>query len=198
MSVVTTEVAKFLDRATSVFLAKEETEKLALIYASNKEAIGQISVEEQTAILNLCMQNFGIFVVSAMNCSVFPDPLRYALVSKAMYNFGACDVPEGLEPQVNALLALDKRSWWSHESTEDAIYNFREFLLSNPVVGLEPLVGEFDSSGDVSLVYAMLQNPLLPLAKSQQIASRNHGIFNIAGEADLDQLVELAEENLSS
>jgi hypothetical protein len=183
----------------TIFLSEEDTNELALVFKSNSDLTASLDLREQSELLGLCMRNFGVFVVTTVTSGQFPDPLRFSLISKLLYSTGSCDLPADLNRgDFDQVFSSHDETWWGRDDTDETIYNFRESLSSSPVIGLEPLAGYFSQiQTDASLLYCMLQNPILPKAWKQRVADRNHPIFENLEDEEADFLVEHAIESLN-
>ena len=136
------------------------------------------------------MDNFGLFTLCLSNLDSFPNSLKYALISKAMYSFGSCGVPEGVT-DFNEVLQSETRTWWDEH--ENSAYMLREQLLRDPRIGLQPILDEFPNCSDIDLLSAMLSNPVISKELIRSIIDGTHLVFSEYDLEDLEDLIEQAQ-----
>lgn len=209
-AVVVEAIASVVDGAQDPWLENQTLKALEASIDSQAAGLGRLSSDGQIAVLGLSMRNFGVFAALMERLDLLPEPLKYALVSKGMYEMGACGMPPEYADEVETLLAAVEESYWSRDDTENAAYEYRETVVSNPKVGPWPLLDEYQNCGDTDLLMAILQNPICPETISRAIAERKHFLFDDyvhdseeldGDEEDLEKdalwyLIEQAEANL--
>lgn len=188
------EIKNVLSKTETMYLPEPLDTEVSDLLANNKAVIAQLTLEEQAQFLELMHTNLGLFISCLGFLSDFPGPLKYAYVSKAMYEMGACGMPEQFVPDVEKLLVAVPSSFWTEISTQDAIYNFREYVVMNPAVGKEPLEDEFFNCGDISLLVSILRNPICPQWLVESITNKSHFVFDEYDEEELEDLIATAEE----
>ena len=99
--------------------------------------------------------------------------------------------------ELEEFLKSEPREWWTPIETMDRIFNLREEILSNPEIGVEPLLSEFPNCPDIDLLIVMLGNPIVPIELAQSIVDKEHFIFEELDEDGTDYLIESAEEVLN-
>ena len=184
---------KFADELISntqgIYLNDEEVSKVQNFVLESKDFLKTLDFENQKYLLEICMKNFGLFVTFLKNLDSIPDSIKYALISKAMYSFGTCGTPSsvfGLEDLMNSVT----HSWW--DEIEDSSYNLREQVMQDPQIGIEPIADEFPTCGDLDLLIAMINNPVITKKLLKTITDREHLIFNEFKEEELEEVYELA------
>lgn len=187
-------IENVLSKTESTYLPAPLDSEVSDLLANNKVIFAQLTPEEQAQFLELMHNNLGLFISCLGFLSDFPGPLKYAYVSKAMYEMGACGMPEQFVPDVEQLLVAVPASFWTQLNTQDAIYNFREYVVLDPAIGKEPLEDEFFNCGDVSLLVSILRNPICPQKLVESINSKSHFIFDEYDEEELEDLISTAEE----
>ena len=198
VNLIFSHLQELIDNQPTIFLDDVGQETLIKFILENESGINQLTIEEQKSFFRLCMNHFGAFATIALNCLPALSPLlKYAFISKALYEFGACGAPEDIASNLKEFLQSEPREWFTSIETENHIFNLREALLSIPDIGVEPLLEEFPSCPDIDLLMAMLANPIVPRELVESIVKREHFIFDENEESDLDDLVELAEGVLS-
>jgi hypothetical protein len=179
------------------WLNQEGQARLSTLLDSQAPQLASLSLDAQKELLRLAMTNLGVFVALFERLDLLPGPLKYALISKGMYEMGLCGMPPELTEDVQVLMDAVQDSYWTNDETSDSAYNYREVIVKDASIGPLPLLDEFPNCGDTSLLLAILENPICPDSISQDILNRNHFIFEEYDEEDLEDLVEQAQLNLS-
>jgi hypothetical protein len=178
------------------WLDEEGQRVLAGIVDSQVLELRHLSPEGQEEILRLCMGNFGVFAALFDRLDQLPEPLKYALVSKGMYEMGLCGMPPGHVEAVRFLLDAVDESYWTDDKTANAAFAYRENVVRNPMIGPWPILDEYPNCPDLDVLLAILENPVCPQSISQDILNRNHFVFEEYDEEDLEALLLQAESNL--
>lgn len=188
-----------VNQAPNVNLDPQQILELKSFIESNSGEMRNLDLSEQKTLLRLCMTNLDFFTVCLNKIGFFPNPFRFALVSKCMYSFGKCGAPSEILDSLDELMESEQRSWW--DQYPDRMYSARELIVSNPSIGPEPLSDEFPNCPDLDLLHAMLSNPKLPKEFPQSILNRSHLVFDEYADEELEGLIDacktLLEEGAS-
>jgi hypothetical protein len=181
---------EILSKSPDTYLRDELEQQVKEFILKESKKLLEVTLEDQKHILKLCMDNFGLFTLCLSNMDSFPNSLKYALISKAMYSFGSCGVPEGII-DFNDVLQSETRTWWDEH--ENSAYMLREQLLRDPRIGLEPILDEFPNCSDIDLISAMLSNPVISKELIRSIIEGTHLVFSEYDLEDLEDLIEQAQ-----
>jgi hypothetical protein len=129
-----------------------------------------------------------------------PPTLRFALVSRVLYSDGTVEHPESISDELEEILQSDDTDLYSVEAIGHRIFNLREAVLANPDIDLIVLQDEFENSGDIGNLSAIIRNPNCPIDLIELLKAREHFIFSedVQEKESLDELVLQAEEVLAS
>jgi hypothetical protein len=159
---------------------------------SSPETIDLVS---QKKLFLLSMSCYPLFSYSLdRDLRKLPELLRYSLLSKCFYSFGGVATPNVVSEEVEALLDETDEDWYENQVVGHRIFKLREQVLRNPSLDLEILADEFENSGDVGNLSAILKNPNCPIEFLQSIIESEHFVFD---EGENNELVEEAKEILS-
>jgi hypothetical protein len=125
-----------------------------------------------------------------------PKLLRYCLLSKLLYSEGPVLTPDEFQDQVAEIVAENPRIWYEEDDIGYLIYNIRDLILKNPTLDLEIIQDEFESSGDIGNLMAILENPNCPKSAIETIISKRHFVFEERSSDELEQLIELAKTRI--
>ena len=181
---------EILSKSPDIYLRDELEQQVKEFILKESKKLLEVTLEDQKHILKLCMDNFGLFTLCLSNLDSFPNSLKYALISKAMYSFGSCGVPEGIT-DFNEVLQSETRTWWDEH--ENSAYMLREHLLRDPRIGLQPILDEFPNCSDIDLLSAMLSNPVISKELIRSIIDGTHLVFSEYDLEDLEDLIEQAQ-----
>ena len=181
---------EILSKSPDIYLRDELEQQVKEFILKESKKLLEVTLEDQKHILKLCMDNFGLFTLCLSNLDSFPNSLKYALISKAMYSFGSCGVPEGVT-DFNEVLQSETRTWWDEH--ENSAYMLREQLLRDPRIGLQPILDEFPNCSDIDLLSAMLSNPVISKELIRSIIDGTHLVFSEYDLEDLEDLIEQAQ-----
>lgn len=181
---------EILLKSPDIYLRDELEQQVKEFVLKESKKLLEVTLEDQKHVLKLCMDNFGLFTLCLGNLDSFPDSLKYALISKAMYSFGPCGVPEGII-DFNEVLQSDARTWWDEH--ENSAYILREQLVRDPRIGLQPILDEFPNCSDIDLLNAMLSNPVVSTELIRSIIDGTHLVFSEYDHEDLEDLIEQAK-----
>jgi hypothetical protein len=181
---------EILSKSPDTYLRDELEQQVKEFILKESKKLLEVTLEDQKHILKLCMDNFGLFTLCLSNMDSFPNSLKYALISKAMYSFGSCGVPEGII-DFNDVLQSETRTWWDEH--ENSAYMLREQLLRDPRIGLQPILDEFPNCSDIDLLSAMLSNPVISKELIRSIIEGTHLVFSEYDLEDLEDLIEQAQ-----
>ena len=181
---------EILSKSPDIYLRDELEQQVKEFILKESKKLLEVTLEDQKHILKLCMDNFGLFTLCLSNLDSFPNSLKYALISKAMYSFGSCGVPEGVT-DFNEVLQSETRTWWDEH--ENSAYMLREHLLRDPRIGLQPILDEFPNCSDIDLLSAMLSNPVISKELIRSIIDGTHLVFSEYDLEDLEDLIEQAQ-----
>ena len=181
---------EILSKSPDIYLRDELEQQVKEFVLKESKKLLEVTLEDQKHVLKLCMDNFGLFTLCLGNLDSFPDSLKYALISKAMYSFGPCGVPEGII-DFNEVLQSDARTWWDEH--ENSAYILREQLVRDPRIGLQPILDEFPNCSDIDLLNAMLSNPVVSTELIRSIIDGTHLVFSEYDHEDLEDLIEQAK-----
>lgn len=180
------------------WLDEEGQSRLAVLIDTQAEMLHGLTSEGQLEILRLSMSNLGVFVALFERLDLLPEPLKYALISKGMYEMGLCGMPPELNEEVQSLMDSVEKSYWTEDLTANTAFAFREQVVRNPLVGPWPLLDEFPNCPDPDVLQAIMENPVCPKSISEDILNRNHFVFDEFEEENLEDLILQAETNLST
>ena len=189
------ELHGLLGQTTDNYLYPPLDEQMSELLDVNQGVISGLTLDQQLDFLKLSLSNFGLFVTAREVLAFMPGPLKYAYISEAMNEQGACGTPSEFVNQVNDLLSQAGPNFWRNPQTSDAAYTLRELIVANPYIGVEPLLDEFSNCGDVDLLIAMLSNPVCPRELRQSIKERTHFIFEEYEEDELEELLEVVQNS---
>ena len=82
--------------------------------------MGGMTLDQQLDFLKLTLSNFDLFVTAREVLSCLPGPLKYAYISAAMYEQGACGSPTEFANEVNLLISQAGPNFWRNPQTSDA------------------------------------------------------------------------------
>jgi len=181
---------EILSKSSDTYLRDELEQQVKEFILKESKKLLEVTLEDQKHILKLCMDNFGLFTLCLSNMDSFPNSLKYALISKAMYSFGSCGVPEGII-DFNDVLQSETRTWWDEH--ENSAYMLREQLLRDPRIGLQPILDEFPNCSDIDLLSAMLSNSVISKELIRSIIEGTHLVFSEYDLEDLEDLIEQAQ-----
>lgn len=154
-----------------------------------------IDIDSQKKLFLLSMSCYPLFSYSLdRDLRKLPELLRYSLLSKCFYSFGGVATPDSVSEEVEALLDETDEDWYDNQAVGYRIFNLRESVLRNPSLDLEILTDEFENSGDVGNLSAILNNPNCPIEFLQSVIDSEHFVFD---EGENEELVEEAKEILS-
>lgn len=152
----------------------------------------QISLEDEKELFKLVMCNFDLLVCFARNLKYLSPRLKYAIISRVMYEYGSCGVPESLDAEYVELLKSNNLTFWN--INHDGSYWLREKVLKDPNVGPEPLVEEFESTDSISMLTKLIRNPVFPREILIDIANGSHYALANLEDTDADELLNCAKE----
>ena len=186
------ELKSILEGADGIYLSKELASKVdsKLIEANMQQK--EISLEEEIELFKVVMSNFGLLFCFATNLGHLPIRLKYAIISRVMYEFGSCGVPETLGAEYFDLLSSDSQTFWP--INPDGSEHLREIVLSDPLVGVEPLLDEFEATDWISMLTTLISNPVFPREILIDIANGSHDVLGNLDEDDAEQLLNCAKE----
>jgi len=186
------DLKSILEGADGIYLSKELASKVdsKLIEANMQQK--EISLEEEIELFKVVMSNFGLLFCFATNLGHLPIRLKYAIISRVMYEFGSCGVPETLGSEYFDLLSSDSQTFWP--INPDGSEHLREIVLSDPLIGVEPLLDEFEATDWISMLTTLISNPVFPREILIDIASGSHDVLGNLDEDDADQLLNCAKE----
>ena len=186
------ELKSILEGADGIYLSKELASKVdsKLIEANMQQK--EISLEEEIELFKVVMSNFGLLFCFATNLGYLPLRLKYAIISRVMYEFGSCGVPETLGAEYFDLLSSDSQTFWP--INPDGSEHLREIVLSDPLIGVEPLLDEFEATDWISMLTTLISNPVFPREILIDIANGSHDVLGNLDEDDADQLLNCAKE----
>ncbi len=198
---VITQFASLIKEQANPFFATTDSEK-----ASVKKIVQQIlnaekefTFEEIEALFYFSMQNFSVFwALVTSDLSKIQPLLRFALMSRVIYNFGPVACPTNIEDDLNRLLKGDETDLYGIEEIGQQIFDLRDALLANPTIDKMVLVDRFNNTGDLGDISSIITNPKCPKELLQLIQNREHECFqNFSMDEDsLEELVDLATELL--
>ncbi len=193
------EIQGLIQSVESLWLKKDEADRARELVTDLTTSSPPLSLALQLACLSVCHENFGLLVVFVEKLASLPNPLKFAIISKVMYEEGRCGTPDEFVDHTEWLLENESRTFfWRLDETHDSIYALREKLVADPAIGIEPILDEYSNCGDISLLYAILENPICPREVSQKIADKDHFIFDEIDEENEEWLLEYANKNLQS
>jgi hypothetical protein len=183
------------------FYATSSSEKASVknIVQQIVNAEDEFTFEEIEALFYFSMQNFNVFwMLVTSDLSKIQPLLRFALMSRAIYNFGPAACPANIEDDLNRLLKGDETDLYAIDEIGQQIFTLRDALLSNPTIDEMVLVDRFNNTGDLGDISSIIANPTCPRELLQLIQTREHECFqdDSADEVGLDELVDLANELL--
>ena len=152
----------------------------------------KISLEEEKELFTLAMCNFDLLVCFARNLKYLSPRLKYAIISRVMYFYGSCGVPQDLDNKYSELLSSNDQTFW-HSNPDGADW-LREKVLRDPSIGAEPLVDEFESTDSISMLRTLMRNPAFPRDILIEIANGSHYVLENHDANDADQLLICAKE----
>jgi hypothetical protein len=124
-----------------------------------------------------------------------PELLRYSLLSKCFYSDGRVVTPMTFAKEVDALISDSDQDWYENQVVDYRIFNLRYKILENSTLDLEILEDQFENSGDVTDIRAILDNPNCPSEFLEQIVDSDHHVFE---ERENLELIEIAKKILAS
>jgi len=200
---VITQFANLIKEQTDPFFATSDSEKASVkkIVQQIVSAEAEFTFEEIEALFYFSMQNFSVFwALVTSDLSKIQPLLRFALMSRAIYNFGPVECPADIEDDLNRLLKGDETDLYAIEEIGQQIFTLRDALLANPTIDKMVLVDRFNNSGDLGDLSSIIANPTCPRELLQLIQNREHECFQegVADEDGLEELVDLANELLDN
>lgn len=156
-----------------------------------------LDLESQKKLFALSMSCYPLFAYTLMrpNLNEIPELLRYSLLSKCFYSFGQVDTPDSVSDEVSDLLDETEEEWYENGDVGSRIFNLREDVLQNSTLDIAILTDEFENSGDVGNISAILNNPVCPEHFLENIINSEHLIIF---ESDPNEdLIEEAQRILS-
>jgi len=198
---VITQFANLIKEQADPFFATSDSEK-AFVKNIVQQIINiedEFTFEEIEALFYFSMQNFSVFwMLVTSDLSKIQPLLRFALMSRAIYNFGPVACPANIEDDLNRLLKGDETDLYAIDEIGQQIFTLRDALLSNPTIDEMVLVDRFNNTGDLGDISSIIANPACPRELLQLIQTREHECFqdDSADEDGLDELVDLANELL--
>ncbi len=183
------------------FYATSNSEKASVknIVQQIVNAEDEFNFEEIQTLFYFSMQNFSVFsALLTSDLSKIQPLLRFALMSRAIYNFGPAACPANIEDDLNRLLKGDETDLYAIDEIGQQIFTLRDALLSNPTIDEMVLVDRFNNTGDLGDISSIISNPTCPSELLRLIQSREHECFEegSAEEYSLEELVSLANELL--
>lgn len=198
---IITQFAKLIKEQANPFFATSDSEKASVkkIVQQIVNAEDEFTFGEIEALFYYSMQNFSVFwALITSDLSKIEPLLRFALMSRAIYNFGPVACPANIEDDLNRLLKGDETNLYAIEEIGQQIFTLRDALLANPTIDKMVLIDRFNNTGDLGDLSSIIANPTCPRELLQLIQSREHECFQdgSADEDGLEELVELANELL--
>jgi hypothetical protein len=195
------EFANLIEEQAGRLFAASDSEKASvkkivqqLVNAEDEFTFGEIE-----ALFYFSMQNFSVFwALITSDLSKIEPLLRFALMSRAIYNFGPVACPANIEDDLNRLLKGDETDLYAIEEIGQQIFNLRDALLANPTIDKMVLIDRFNNTGDLGDLSSIIANPTCPRELLRLIQTREHECFQdgSADEDGLEELVDLANELL--
>ena len=186
------DLKSILEGADGIYLSEELAAKVNSKLIEAKMQQKEISLEEEIELFRVIMSNFGLLFCFATNLGYLPLRLKYAIISRVMYEFGSCGVPETLGSEYFDLLSSDGQTFWP--INPDGSEHLREIVLSDPLIGVEPLLDEFEATDWISMLTTLISNPVFPREILVDIANGSHDVLGNLDEDDADQLLNCAKE----
>lgn len=198
---VIAEFANLIKEQTDRLFATSNYEKASVkkIVQQLVNAEDEFTFSEIEALFFFTMQNLSVFwALVTSDLSKIQPLLRFALMSRAIYNFGPVACPANIEDDLNRLLKSDETDLYAIEEIGQQIFNLRDALLANPTIDKIVLIDRFNNTGDLGDISSIISNPTCPRELLQLIKSREHECFQngFADEDGLEELVDLATEML--
>lgn len=160
-------------------------------FLDDKTNTANLDTQENT--YKLSMSNFTLFaILIERDLNQLPNELRYSLISSAFYSSGIVQTPDAFSETVEAWVDEYSVDWYQEDDIGYRIFNLRDSILRNPTLDKEVLVDEFNSSGDISNLVSILENPSCPKDLKEQIKNKEHFIFDERDDDELEELVEAA------
>jgi hypothetical protein len=195
------EFANLIEEQAGRLFAISDSEKASvkkivqqLVNAEDEFTFGEIE-----ALFYFSMQNFSVFwALITTDLSKIEPLLRFALMSRAIYNFGPVACPANIEDDLDRLLKGNKTDLYAVEEIGQQIFALRDALLVNPTIDKIVLIDRFNNTQDLGDISSIISNPTCPSELLRLIQSREHECFEegSAEEYSLEELVSLANELL--
>lgn len=194
-------ICEKISDSTDNFFSSLDREELEAEARSLANSSSHVSSRYQRVIFLTAINCYPLLsILLREHLKQLPTLLRFALVSRVLYNFGSAEHPESISDELEEILESDDTDLYAVDAIGQRIFNLREAVLANPAIDLMVLENEFENTGDLGNLSSIISNPNCPIELIEQVKNREHFVFSegVQDEESLDELALQAEEALAA